>query len=158
MQLESLFQHLADPAFTSDATAGPQIGAALTALRLTGTDATAEALAIASRVFLQRCIHVDLPELAPSLRAGQSGVRSAPKADDEEEDEPYEGALDLVGTGGDGHDTFNVSTTAAIVAAGVPGCRICKVSCERAIVQRQVLGWLLWTCVLTRTALAALLS
>lgn len=34
---------------------------------------------------------------------------------------------DIVGTGGDGHNTFNVSTTAGIVAAGA-GCRVYKVS------------------------------
>lgn len=38
-----------------------------------------------------------------------------------------DGWADLVGTGGDGKDTFNVSTTAALVAAGA-GVKICKVS------------------------------
>lgn len=36
---------------------------------------------------------------------------------------------DIVGTGGDGHNTFNVSTASAIIAAGA-GCKIAKVSLE----------------------------
>lgn len=34
--------------------------------------------------------------------------------------------MDIVGTGGDGQNTFNVSTSSAIVASGIPGIKIVK--------------------------------
>lgn len=41
--------------------------------------------------------------------------------------EDKEVVCDIVGTGGDGQNTFNVSTTSGLVAAGA-GCRVYKVS------------------------------
>lgn len=122
-EIHTLFSHLADAQFTANPLHHAQIGACLTSLRMSGWDMSAEALTIASRIFLDKALPVDVSNLATgSPSSAWQGI--APTA----ADEGYDGALDLVGTGGDGHDTFNVSTTAAIVAAGVPGVRVCKVS------------------------------
>lgn len=43
-----------------------------------------------------------------------------------DEGEGFGPVCDIVGTGGDGHNTFNVSTTAGIVASGA-GARVFKV-------------------------------
>lgn len=115
--------HLADADFTSNHMHHAQLGAALTSLRLSGLDMSPAALSVASAVFLQKAVPVEVPPLVSKATADDGHGEGE---DDGEDEEHYDGALDLVGTGGDGHDTFNVSTTAAIVAAGVPGVRVCK--------------------------------
>lgn len=114
-QLEQILQHLADPNFTSSRENHAQIGSALTCLKFCRLDIQAETFALAARIFLDCCLGVYVPPLD--------------NENDEYEalgEDGYRGTLDLVGTGGDGKDTFNVSTTAAMVAAGVKGVRVCK--------------------------------
>lgn len=142
-ELLELFQHLSDPNFTSSHLNHSQIGSALTSLRLTGLDSTSVSLACASQVFLASSYALHVPTLqtidngrensgteaeAEGGNESRSGNGNQESFKIQQEIENYDGALDLVGTGGYGHDTFNVSTTAAMVAAGVEGVRICKVS------------------------------
>ncbi|BGP18112.1 hypothetical protein JCM10213_004215 [Rhodosporidiobolus nylandii] len=94
--VHSSFAHLASPSGAHPA----QIGAFLSALRLTGKDAEPEVVAECARVMQQHALEVEFDE-------GEGPV------------------CDIVGTGGDGHNTFNVSTTAGIVAAGA-GLRVYK--------------------------------
>ncbi|GAA5909115.1 hypothetical protein JCM6882_001193 [Rhodosporidiobolus microsporus] len=93
------FAHLAAPSGAHPS----QIGAFLSALRLTGKDGEPSVVAECAAVMQQHALKVDLV-------AGGEG------------DGPV---CDIVGTGGDGHNTFNVSTTAGIVAAGA-GVRVYK--------------------------------
>lgn len=71
-------------------------------------------------------LHVHRVERRPdSLTAAASVLRSkALTAAIEDIDKDF--VVDIVGTGGDGYNLFNVSTTAAIVAAGA-GARVVKV-------------------------------
>lgn len=135
--LDLLFEHLSDVEFTSNHAHQAPLGSTLTGLRLAGLDIRPETLLVASERFLSKSIPVDSCDGSNSLQAAEEVKRRL-------QDEPrwseqanvselvgrwtaYDGTLDLVGTGGDGQDTFNVSTTAAIVASGVPGVRVCKV-------------------------------
>ncbi|AGO12579.1 AaceriAER239Wp [[Ashbya] aceris (nom. inval.)] len=85
---------------------GVEFASFLTALRASGLDHKAEYIAHAARAVLQYS----------DLVADGAGVGDGSK----------ERVVDVVGTGGDGQNTFNVSTSAAIVAAGIPGLRVYK--------------------------------
>ena len=96
--VECAIDHLA----TSNGASPAQIGSFLTALKLSKLDATPKVLSACANVMLKHSVAVRV----------------------ENSDDFY---VDIVGTGGDGHNTFNVSTSAAIVAAGA-GARVIKVS------------------------------
>ncbi|KAG9093021.1 anthranilate phosphoribosyltransferase [Ceratobasidium sp. UAMH 11750] len=89
-------RHLATPGCVLPA----QAGAFLAALKSSRIEHLPETLAAAAEVMREYAVHVPLAD-------------------------PDIPAVDIVGTGGDGHNTFNVSTTAAIVAAGA-GARVVK--------------------------------
>jgi anthranilate phosphoribosyltransferase len=88
--------------FTPGAAKPEQVGALLTALHIYRIERRPEILTAAVDVLRARAI----------------------KADVHGWDSDF--VVDIVGTGGDGHNTFNVSTTAAVVAAGA-GARVIKV-------------------------------
>ncbi|KAJ2966953.1 hypothetical protein NUW54_g13656 [Trametes sanguinea] len=89
--------------FTPDLVQPVQIGSFLTALHIERVERRPDFLQAAANVLRKR-----------ALKAAVEGVED-------------DFVVDIVGTGGDGHNTFNVSTTAAIVAAGA-GARVVKVS------------------------------
>lgn len=88
--------------FTPDSVLPVQIGAFLTALHINRVERRPESLAAAADVLRHRALKAVV------------------------QDAENDFVVDIVGTGGDGHNTFNVSTTAAVVAAGA-GARVIKV-------------------------------
>jgi anthranilate phosphoribosyltransferase len=96
--LKEALNHL----FTPDALHPAQIGAFLTALHIHRVERRPESLAAAANVLRARAL--------------QAAVQ----------DPENDFVVDIVGTGGDGYNLFNVSTTAAVVAAGA-GARVIKV-------------------------------
>lgn len=92
------FHHLLSPASTTP----EQVSSFLTALHITGVDKKTEVLSSAAEV-------LHFHSVKPTIEGSEDFI------------------VDIVGTGGDGWNTFNVSTTAAIVAAGA-GARLLKAS------------------------------
>ena len=88
--------------FTPGAVHHAQIGSFLTALHVNRVERRPDSLAAAANVLRERALEA-------AIEAADTDF-----------------VVDIVGTGGDGHNTFNVSTTAAIVAAGA-GARVVKV-------------------------------
>lgn len=95
--VERAIDHLTTP----NAASAAQIGAFLTALTLSKRDRTPEVLSATASAMMKHSVSITV-------------------------DHPNDFYVDIVGTGGDGHNTFNVSTSAAIVAAGA-GARVIKV-------------------------------
>ncbi|KAJ7077840.1 glycosyl transferase [Mycena belliarum] len=87
--------------FTPDAVCPVQIGAFLTALHIHRVERRPDSLAAAAAILRERSLKAFVEDLEGDF------------------------IVDIVGTGGDGYNLFNVSTTAGIVAAGA-GARVIK--------------------------------
>ncbi|KAI0404561.1 anthranilate phosphoribosyltransferase [Xylaria palmicola] len=85
-----------------------QTGSLLTALHFTGWDRRADVLAEASAAMRRHAAKIDFPSLEDAI----SNKRRA-------EGNYLGGLCDIVGTGGDSHQTFNISTTSSILASSL---------------------------------------
>jgi anthranilate phosphoribosyltransferase len=106
---ESEMEMAMDEIMTGTATPA-QIGALITALRLKGE--TVDEITGAARAMRARAIKVYVNNHLVNLDRDEINIEN-------------ETILDIVGTGGDGTRTFNVSTTTAFVAAGA-GIKVAK--------------------------------
>jgi len=95
--LKEALNHL----FTPDAVSPTHIGAFLAALHIHRVERRPESLAAAASVLRERALKAAVQDLGSDF------------------------VVDIVGTGGDGYNLFNVSTAAGIVAAGA-GARVIK--------------------------------
>ncbi|KAG9232055.1 glycosyl transferase [Amylocarpus encephaloides] len=85
-----------------------QTGALLTCLHFTGWDRRADVIAKCAEAMRDAASQIDFEDLAEVVKA-----RGRPEGD-------YQGGLcDIVGTGGDAHHTFNISTTSSILASSL---------------------------------------
>ncbi|GAP91757.1 putative anthranilate phosphoribosyltransferase [Rosellinia necatrix] len=85
-----------------------QTGSLLTALHFTGWDRRAEVLAESSAAMRRHSAKIDFQVLESAIAKGRRPEGA------------YQGGLcDIVGTGGDSHHTFNISTTSSILAASL---------------------------------------
>ncbi|EXJ85264.1 anthranilate phosphoribosyltransferase [Capronia epimyces CBS 606.96] len=87
---------------------GTQLAALLTLLHSTGKDRHPDVIAKCAEAMRDAAVHVDKQKLKKVVGKRKRGLGE------------YRGGLcDIAGTGGDAHSTFNISTTASIIASPI---------------------------------------